>query len=154
MKTATLFVLRNIATLGFVGYLPVAPGTWGTAAALLLVVLLRPSPPGYIAMTLLVTAIGTVSAHEAEKSMGESDPGHIVIDEFAGYLFSMALLPQSAGYLLAAFILFRFFDILKPLGLRRLEALGGGPGIMADDVAAGVMTNIVLQLWRLLIQIA
>jgi phosphatidylglycerophosphatase A len=53
--------------------------------------------------------------------------------------------------MLSAFILFRVFDILKPLGLRRLEALGGGPGIMADDVAAGILTNAVLQLWRLLI---
>lgn len=151
MSRAALLVLRNIATLGFVGYLPVAPGTWGTGAALLLVALLRPSTPLYLAITLLAAALGTVAAHEAEKATGGKDPGHIVIDEFAGYMFSMALLPQSAGYMLSAFILFRVFDILKPLGLRRLEALGGGPGIMADDVAAGILTNAVLQLWRLLI---
>lgn len=151
MKTITQLILRNIATLGFVGYLPWAPGTWGTAAALLLVVLVRPSTPLYLAITLLAVVLGTVSAHEAEKAMGSKDPGPIVIDEFAGYLFSMALLPQEAGYLLAAFILFRFFDILKPLWLRRLEALGGGPGIMADDIAAGIVTNVLLQLWRLLI---
>lgn len=151
MKTITQLILRNIATLGFVGYLPWAPGTWGTAAALLLVVLVRPSTPLYLAITLLAVVLGTVSAHEAERAMGSKDPGPIVIDELAGYLFSMALLPQEAGYLLAAFILFRFFDILKPLRLRRLEALGGGPGIMADDIAAGIVTNVLLQLWRLLI---
>jgi phosphatidylglycerophosphatase A len=151
LKTITQLILRNIATLGFVGYLPWAPGTWGTAAALLLVVLVRPSTPLYLAITLLAVVLGTVSAHEAERAMGSKDPGPIVIDEFAGYLFSMALLPQETGYLLAAFILFRFFDILKPLWLRRLEALGGGPGIMADDIAAGIVTNVLLQLWRLLI---
>lgn len=151
MKAVTSLIFRNIATLGFVGYLP-APGTWGTAAALLLVVLVRPSTPLYLAITLLAAVLGTVSAHEAERAMGSKDPGPIVIDEFAGYLFSMALLPQEAGYLLAAFILFRFFDILKPLWLRRLEVLGGGPGIMADDIAAGIVTNVLLQLWRLLIQ--
>lgn len=151
MRAPISVVLKTLATLGPVGYLPAAPGTWGSLAALAVVVLFRPSPPVHLLVTVLVVVIGTAAAQEAERLLGKKDSGHIVIDEFAGYLCAMAFLPRSAGYLLASFILFRIFDILKPPPFRRLEGLSGGPGIMADDIAAGVATNLMLQLWRLLI---
>lgn len=145
------FILKNIATLGPVGYLPLASGTWGTLAALILLVFLRPSTPVYIMMTVFAAAIGTAAAHEAEKLLNKKDSGRIVIDEFTGYLFAVAFLPQSAGYFISSFILFRVFDILKPPPLKRLEKLKGGPGVMVDDIVAGIYTNLVLQTWRLLI---
>lgn len=144
------FILKNISTLGPVGFLPLAPGTWGTLAALIVIVLLKPSTPVYIAITILATVIGTVASNETEKFLNKKDSGHIVIDEFSGYFFAMAFLPLSAGYLFSSFILFRAFDILKPRPIRRLEGLGGGIGVMLDDIAAGVIANLILQLWRLL----
>jgi phosphatidylglycerophosphatase A len=137
-----------MATLGFVGFLPVAPGTFGALCALLFVVLLNLPLPLYLALTVLAVALGAVASGAVERAASEKDPGYIVIDEFAGYLVSVAFLPKTAGYLVSAFILFRFFDILKPPPIRRLQGLGGGVGVMADDVVAGIFTNVVLQLWR------
>ena len=146
------FILKTIATLGPVGYLPLAPGTWATLVTLAAIVLLKPATPLYIALTAIVTVIGIISSHEAERLLGRKDPGHVVIDEVAGYLVSMAFLPRTPGYLMASFVLFRFFDITKPPPLRKLQDLPGGWGIMVDDILAGVYTNLILQLWKLLAQ--
>jgi len=92
--------------------------------------------------------LGTVTSHITESIFGE-DSGRIVIDEFTGFVISVFSLPLTAGYLAAAFFLFRFFDILKPSPIRNIErAVGGGLGVMLDDAAAGVMTNLLLHLWR------
>lgn len=141
---------KSISTLGFIGYLPFAPGTFGTLAGLIVMVLLKPSLPLHIALTVFSIIIGIISSDHAEKLFKQKDSGHIVIDEFAGYIVSLLFLPLSLGYMLSAFILFRFFDIIKPPPLKRLAyGLRGGFGIMADDIGAGVYTNVVLQLWRL-----
>lgn len=138
-----------VATVFFVGYIPYAPGTFGTLAAFLPVYFLRPSPSVLALMIAAAAVIGTISAHLAETNLGERDSGKIVIDEFAGYLVSIAFLPLTSGYLLAAFFLFRFFDILKPPPIRELErVLHGGFGIMADDLLAGMFANVLLQIWR------
>jgi len=129
--------------------MPVAPGTFGTLAALLMVFLLEPSPHLHAALAAGFALVGTVAAQSAEVSLGQKDSGRIVIDEFAGYLFATAYLPQTPFYLLCSFILFRIFDILKPPPVGRLQALRGGPGVMADDLAAGLMTNALLQLWKI-----
>ncbi len=150
MSNIIWWTVKNIATVGFVGYLPVAPGTWGSLAALIFIAVFKFSAPVYVLVTVFVIAVGTVSAHEVEKPLGRKDPGLIVIDEFAGYLVSMMFLPQSAGYFFSAFILFRIFDILKPPPLKKLQELQGGMGVMLDDIAAGIYTNLILQLWRLL----
>ncbi|MEJ2313782.1 MAG: phosphatidylglycerophosphatase A [Nitrospirota bacterium] len=142
---------KNIATLGPVGFVPKAPGTAGTLAAMLFLLLARPSGPFFAVLVLAVTALGVVAAGEAEEALGAKDSGHIVIDEVAGYFFAMAFLPQTTGYFLASFALFRIFDIMKPPPIRQLQFLSGGAGVMADDVVAGVFTNVVLQLWRTLI---
>jgi phosphatidylglycerophosphatase A len=141
-------LLKNIATLGFVGYLPVAPGTWGTLAGLLLVGFLSMSATAHLFLMIVVTGIGIVSSGVAEQMIGETDSGHIIIDEVAGFLVSVLLVPHTYGYLIAGFLLFRIFDILKPFPIRKLErTLKGGAGIMADDILAGVFTNIILQAW-------
>lgn len=133
------------------GYLPVAPGTWGTAAALLIIVALKPSVAVFIVLLAASAVLGTVASGEAEKVLKKKDPGNIVIDEVSGYFFAMAFLPQTAGYFIASFILFRVFDIIKPQPINRLQYLSGGVGVMADDIAAGILTNVLLQLWRILI---
>ena len=142
---------KIIATVFFIGYVPFAPGTLGSLAALVFVWFLKPGPPALTATLIAVFITGIISSHFAEKTIGEKDSKHIVIDEFAGYLASMAFLPLTPGYLVSAFVLFRFFDIIKPPPIRNLErAVGGGTGIMLDDMLAGLFSNILLQCWRLL----
>lgn len=139
-----------IATLGFIGYLPYAPGTFGSAAACLLMMLFRPADSLLFIATPLLFTVGTISSHQCEKVIGK-DSGHIVIDEFCGYLISILFIPKSINYLVAAFILFRIFDIVKPPPVRQAEkAVTGGAGVMLDDVLAGVYANICLQVWRLI----
>jgi phosphatidylglycerophosphatase A len=136
-----------IATLGFAGYFPYAPGTVGSAIALLLVSILRPDDLSLIIITLPLLIVGILASHNAEKTLGK-DSGHIVIDEFCGYFISVLFVPKSIGYLIAAFFLFRLFDIVKPPPVRNAErAIPGGAGIMFDDVLAGIYTNICLQIW-------
>jgi phosphatidylglycerophosphatase A len=143
-------LLKHVATLWFVGYLPAAPGTWGSAAALLFVVLAHPSTPALMAMVVAGTVLGIMAADAAEEVIGEADSGHVIIDEFIGYLLSVVSVPHTYAYLAAAFLLFRFFDILKPFPIRKVEeTLPGGWGVMADDIVAGVITNLVLQIWKM-----
>jgi phosphatidylglycerophosphatase A len=141
-------ILKNIATLGPIGYLPIAPGTWGSLFAVLFYYLLKPPFPVQLFLIISVTAIGTIAAHSAEKVLNEKDSGHIVIDEFAGYAVSILALPGTLTFLAAAFLLFRFFDILKPPPVRWIErTFPGGAGVVSDDLMAGVYTNLLLQIW-------
>ncbi len=137
----------KIATLGFVGFLPHAPGSFGSAAGLLFILMLRPSDIFLLFLLLLAFGIGVMSSHAAEQVLGK-DSGHIVIDEFFGYMVSVLFVPMSIGYLIAAFVLFRVFDILKPTPIREMETMfSGGLGIMMDDLVAGVFANLCIQLW-------
>jgi len=95
-------------------------------------------------ITLFVTALGIWSGNVVEAIWGK-DHGRVVIDEIAGMAISLLFLPVNWKVVLAALILFRFFDIVKPLYIRRVEALPGGWGVMFDDVLAGVYTNVILQ---------
>ncbi len=142
-------VSKIIATVFFVGYIPFASGTFGTLAALICISLLKPDILSQGVFAVLLFGLGTVTAHVAETIFGE-DSGRIVIDEFTGFVISVFSLPLTAGYLAAAFFLFRFFDILKPSPIRDIERnVRGGLGVMLDDAAAGLMTNLLLQLWRI-----
>lgn len=139
---------KHIATLGFIGYSPVAPGTLGSAAGFLVVLLLRPGHAALLILSVFTFLIGWYASHQAEKLLGK-DSGHIVIDEVCGYFVSVLFIPTSTAYLIAALVLFRVFDILKPPPVRNIErAVPGGAGVMIDDVAAGVCANVCLQLWR------
>ena len=141
-----------IATVGFLGYLPYAPGTFGTAAGFLFVILLRPDDISrLLPFCLFVFLVGLLTSQQAEKQLGK-DSSHIVIDELCGYMISVLFVPKSIAYLIAAFILFRIFDIVKPPPIRRIEkVVPGGAGIMLDDVLAGLYANVCLQLWRYLL---
>jgi phosphatidylglycerophosphatase A len=142
--------LGYISTVGPVGFSPIAPGTAGSAIAALGVWGLgyaKVSLAVYAIITVAVTVIGIWTSDKAEAIFGKKDPGCVVIDEVAGYMVGMALLPPNPGYLIAAFFIFRFFDIVKPPPINALQKLKGGMGIMIDDILAGVYTNIVLQIW-------
>jgi phosphatidylglycerophosphatase A len=139
------FVPIALATAFGAGYMPKAPGTWGSAVGLLLWFLLPASTWAQLAAIALVVIAGSWSAGVAERHFGRHDPGQVVIDEVAGMLITLFLNP--AGWLSAAggFLLFRAADILKPFPARRLERLPGGLGIMADDVMAGIYANLALR---------
>jgi len=143
-------LMKHIATVGGIGFFPFASGTVGTVPAALLVWLVPMPIAIYLAVTVIVTVVGIIASSEVEEVMGKKDPGCIVVDEFAGYLVAMAFLPPSAGYVIAAFFIFRAFDVIKPPPINYLQRLRGGLGVVIDDLAAGLATNIVLQLWRIM----
>lgn len=107
--------------------------------------------PGLIALiiTAVITALGIWSGNKVEPLWGK-DHGRVVIDEVAGMCISLLFIPVTINYVVAALVLFRFFDIVKPLYIRKMEALPGGLGVMMDDVLAGVYANIVLQIFILI----
>lgn len=146
-------VALAVATFGYVGYFPIAPGTAGSAAALVLFALVRwVGVPAFELATIgVVLAGGIWAANATEHVLGQKDPGAIVIDEVLGMLMTLALLPVSTFGVFAGFVLFRFFDVVKPYPAARLEHLRGGPGVMLDDAVAGIYAHISLRLLALLV---
>lgn len=140
-------VLTSIATIGFLGYIPFASGTAGSLFALALFLLIDLTAYAHFFIIIIITLLGVYASSAAEKALQEKDSKKIIIDEFAGFYVSVFCLPKTLGFIIAAFILFRFFDILKPLFISKLErTLSGGLGVMADDILAGIYTNLVLQM--------
>ncbi|MGD0958359.1 MAG: phosphatidylglycerophosphatase A [Methylomonas sp.] len=131
------------------GLMKYMPGTFGTLAAVPVYLLLMQSYPWvYVAATAGIVVSGIFICERAANKLGSHDFGGIVWDEIAGLLITMCWQPDTWQTMLAGFILFRFFDILKPWPIRQLDRqVGGGLGIMLDDVAAGVFAWIVLRIW-------
>ncbi|RFZ94681.1 phosphatidylglycerophosphatase A [Mucilaginibacter conchicola] len=102
------------------------------------------NPIWLVLATVVVTLLGVYVGDKVEPFWGK-DSYRVVIDEVSGMMVTMLFVPAHIYYLLIGFVLFRFFDIVKPLGIRKMEALKGGTGVMMDDVLAGVYGNIVLQ---------
>jgi len=102
------------------------------------------TPYYLLVITIIVTILGVYTANKVEPAWGK-DSSRVVIDEVAGMLVTMLFIPYNLYFLLAGLLLFRFFDILKPLYIRRMEALPGGTGVMMDDILAGVYANLLLQ---------
>jgi phosphatidylglycerophosphatase A len=142
------FAVACATTLG-VGYAPFAPGTFGSAAGLLLWWLLPASPVVQGSAIVAVFVLGVWSASVAERHFNKTDPGFVVIDEVLGMLVTLLLNPVGWGGAFAGFLLFRIFDVIKPYPANRLERLHGGMGIMADDAMAGIYANLALRagLW-------
>ena len=136
-----------VATAGYVGLAPVAPGTWGSAVGVCLLVLVRLTGAGGAEALLLaaVLAVGVWSATLAERRYGRTDPGAIVIDEVAGMLIAVFWVPVSWVGLVAAFLAFRIFDVVKPFPSRAAERLPAGWGVMADDVVAGLYAWVTVR---------
>lgn len=147
------FYHQLIATGCGVGFFPYGPGTMGALSAIVVWYLLSllVSMPSLIGITLalvvLFTFLGAWSATVSERYWGE-DPSRVVIDEVVGQWIVLLAIPANfqLWHVVVALALFRFFDIVKPLGVRKMENFKGGWGIMADDILAGVYGFIVLQL--------
>lgn len=162
-RSAKDYLALVIATCG-VGYLPLAPGTWGSLLAVGAYCYVSASllggsidtPEiidankfiiGQLIAIVLITIVGVWAGSRTERLSVSKDPGKVVIDEVAGQLIALLPLPLTRGQpimLLVAFLLFRFFDIVKPYPARRLEGLHGGLGIMLDDIVAGVYAAVVV----------
>lgn len=130
-------VALAIATVLGAGYAPVAPGTVGSALTVLFLWLLPFSILGLTGFLVLVLVAGTWAADRAERLLGGKDPSAIVIDEVAGMTISLMLAPRNLGAYALAFLFFRIFDVLKPFPAYQSQRIGGGVGVMIDDVIAG-----------------
>ncbi len=140
-------IIILIATGCYSGYLPKAPGTWGSLVGLLLFYLLHNlSLPVYLAVTAGLFVVGSFAAGEMEKILDNRDPGVVVIDEIVGMLITMIAVPATPLAMVLGFILFRIFDIAKPFPVNFFDQrFHGGLGIMLDDVVAGIYALIILQ---------
>jgi phosphatidylglycerophosphatase A len=166
-KSPRDYLALALATCG-VGYMPIAPGTWGSAVGVVLYLLFQSGAArtlvfvssmgwsvaqfeavrtalGLVLLSALAVA-GVWAGSRGEKLLGRKDPGPVVIDEVVGQLITLLALPRQASWwaLAAAFLVFRGFDIWKPYPIRRLEALESGLGIMADDVLAGGYAAVLM----------
>lgn len=139
-------IVTFFATAAYTGFLPLAPGTWGTVLGVGLYWLVRDlPPPAYAAMGVAFIALAVWAADRAQAIFGEADPPQVVIDEVAGYLVTMAFHPPLITSALVGFLLFRIFDITKPWPVRWFERrFADGRGVVFDDVMAGVYANAAL----------
>lgn len=137
-----------IATVGYCGYFPIAPGTVGSAAGLVFYLLVwwSQSPIVEVGLIVALFAAGVWAGTITERYFGGIDPGPIVLDEVVGMLITLAFIPVGVAGALAGFVLFRIFDVVKPYPAGRFEQLHGGLGVMADDAMAAVYANLSLRL--------
>jgi phosphatidylglycerophosphatase A len=126
------------------GYAPVASGTVGSLVTVVAVWLLPLTSLRIAGALGVVLVIGIWAGSRVERLLGRKDPGVIVIDEVAGMLLSVILLPRTIPVLATAFLLFRLFDIWKPFPARESQALSGGMGVMVDDLVAGLYTLVLV----------
>jgi len=145
MKT----VHKILATFFGIGFFPLAPGT---ATSFIVVILYKLflhslSWPSYILLFIILFFAGVFASTKYSSELGTEDPRRIVVDEACGQLFVLFLMPTSWVILLACFFLFRFFDIIKPYPIRKVEKLKKGWGIMMDDIAAAVYTALIIHIY-------
>jgi phosphatidylglycerophosphatase A len=137
-----------IATCGYLGYAPVAPGTFGSALGLLVFLGLRAAgvpAAGELAVIAVLFVVGIWSGTIAEHRLGGVDPAPIVLDEVVGMLITLALLPVTVAGAIVGFLIFRLLDVFKPWPAGRFERLPGGLGVMADDGMAAIYGNLVMR---------
>ena len=135
-----------LATSLGVGFVPFAPGTFGSMAGLALWAVLPASPWVALTAIVIVFVVGAWSGGVTERHLGSTDPGPVVIDEVLGMLLTLFLIPVGWAGAVIGFLLFRVFDVIKPFPADRLERLHGGVGVMADDAMAAVYANLALRL--------
>ena len=140
------------ATFFGVGYFPVAPGTMTSAIIVLLYkfFLHRLSWPIYLLLFFVLFALGIIVSDVYSRMLKKEDPRTVVIDEAAGQLIALFLLSPQWSICAASFLLFRFFDIVKPYPIKRVETFPGGFGIMLDDIVAAIFAGILINLFLLL----
>ena len=142
----TSAVALTFATVFGVGYAPVAPGTFGSAAGLIVWWLLPASPVVQASVIVALFVLGSWSGTVAERYFGKTDPGQVVLDEVMGMLITLLLAPVGWKGAMAGFLLFRVADVIKPYPANVLERLPGGMGVMADDGMAAVYANVALRI--------
>ena len=137
-----------MATGFFSGKIPFAPGTFGTIAAIPFALILMIIPVFFHVVYIVCLILAAIYfADKAQKIIKKKDPGCIVIDEIAGYVVALSIVPVNIYTLGAGFFIFRFFDIIKPLPVKYFEEnFSGGAGIVLDDIMAGILTAIVLKI--------
>ena len=146
-KAKPALLVELLATCFYLGKFPKAPGTLGTLFAIPIAYLFfQLGMTGYLVATVLFVLASIFISHAYESKSEVHDSKEIVIDEVAGYLITMALIPQSPLYIVLGFVLFRIFDIWKPGPIGYIDKkIKGGVGVVLDDVAAGLVSNIILQ---------
>jgi len=135
-----------VATSLGVGYAPVASGTFGSAAGLVLWAMLPSTIVVQATAIVVLFVVGSWAGSVAERHFGRTDPGEVVVDEVMGMLLTLFLTGVGWTGAVAGFFLFRIFDIVKPFPARRLEHLPGGLGVMADDAMAAIYANVALRI--------
>lgn len=143
MKRLGLF----LATCGYIGYAPVAPGTFGSAAGLVVFAAVRSAGSSFVelAVIVLLFLVGIWAGTVAEHHFGGVDPGPVVLDEVVGMLITLALLPVNSSGAIVGFLVFRILDVVKPWPSARFEKLPGGLGVMADDGMAALYGNLLMR---------
>ncbi|MDD5687671.1 MAG: phosphatidylglycerophosphatase A [Elusimicrobia bacterium] len=142
MEKLLKYFIKFFATGFFVGYIPIAPGTFGTILAAGIWWIL-PKPVFYIVFIFLLL-VSVFVCGEAENIFGIVDDKRIVIDEIIGYFIAVLFLPKTYFVLLSTVILFRFFDIVKPFFIKSVQKYKGSAGILADDILSGIITNLIV----------
>jgi phosphatidylglycerophosphatase A len=144
MNTLICFIATGFGS----GYLPKAPGTFGSAAGMLLLLIMpHMSAAGMAVLVIALIGISVFVSGRAERLMSSHDDPRIVIDEIAGIAVTMLFMPLTPLTIIAGFLLFRLFDVKKPFIIRSSQKLPGGWGITVDDVLAGIASNICLQIF-------
>ncbi|MCX8069941.1 MAG: phosphatidylglycerophosphatase A [Thermodesulfovibrionales bacterium] len=139
-------IAKVISSFFLIGYIPFAPGTVASITTVLLFFILKPTIATHIILISVFFILGILSADRCESIWGK-DNKKIVIDEFVGQAVALISIPINFINFFSAFILFRFFDILKPPPIRNIErSIRGGLGVMLDDVLAGIFANLCLQI--------
>jgi len=139
-------VIQLLATFFYIGKSPFAPGTVASFTGALLWIIFYSLPLLYVLLGIGVTLLGFLISGPMEDIMNEKDPSCVVIDEVAGVMIAFFLLPLQWPVLLTAFFLFRVFDMFKLYPVNKAEEIGGGVGIMMDDIVAGCYTFLTMQI--------
>jgi phosphatidylglycerophosphatase A len=136
-----------VCSFGYIGFFPIAPGTVGSAAGLVVYLLCQRAGIPHFELPLIIVlfAAGVALTKPCEEDLRCIDPGPVVIDEVMGMLITLLMIPVGWGGMLLGFLLFRVLDVLKPFPARQLERLHGGLGVMADDAMAGIYGNLLLR---------
>jgi len=140
------FLIKAIASVFYIGYLPLVPGTFGSLAGVGLFYLIKKTTPSvYLLSVFCVILLGLLTSGRTEKLLNKKDPSCVVIDEVMGMLIALSFMPPDLKIIILGFIIFRILDTLKPYPAERLQNMHGAIGIMGDDLVAGIYTNIILQ---------
>jgi phosphatidylglycerophosphatase A len=139
-------LIKMLSTWFYIGNIPGAPGTAASAAGALMCVILSANMFLYICVLVVVTVLGCKVCGRMEEILGRKDPGCVVIDEVAGIMVAFFLLPLTPAVVITAFFLFRAFDMFKIYPVNKFEQMEGASGVMADDLVAGLYTNITMQI--------